>query len=107
MGLDTHVSMNDWISLAVGVVGLITALLMRSNRLPAEARSWLARIGPDRITGAIETAAAIAKMTPSEKRARAVSTLQAVSMKEFGLPVPTSIANLLVEQIYQRWKRGR
>lgn len=104
--LDT-ISIQDWVSLAVGVVGAITAFLSQKDRLPSWARKWLNRIGPQRITDAIERAGAIVEMTPDERRKQAVVYLQKLCIKELGFPVPVSIANLLVEHIYQRWKMAR
>ncbi len=104
--LDT-ISIQDWVSLAVGVVGAITAFLSQKDRLPSWARKWLNRIGPQRITDAIERAGAIVEMTPDERRKQAVVYLQKLCIKELGFPVPVSIANLLVEHIYQRWKMAK
>lgn len=105
MHLDT-VSLNDWLSLAIGLVGLITAWLARQDRLPAWARKWLKRIGQDRITDAIERAAAIAELTPEQRKREAVIYIQKISANELGFPVPQSIANLLIEHVYQVWKRA-
>lgn len=104
--LDT-VSTQDWVSLAVGAVGALTAYLGQRNRLPPWARKWLSRIGTERITDAIERAGAIAELSPEERRKQAVIYLQKLCIKELGFPVPASIANLLVEHIYQQWKRAR
>ncbi len=106
MHLDT-ISINDYITLAVGIIGFLTALLSRKDRLPAWARKWLKRIGPERITDAIERAAAIAELSPDERRAQAVTWLQKLTVRELGFPVPASIANLLIEHVYQQWKRCR
>ncbi len=102
-----HVPLNDWISLAVGVVGFATAVLARKDRLPAWARKWFKRIGPTQITDAIERAAAISELSPDARRRQAVVYLQKMTIKQLGFPVPASIANLLVEHVYQQWKRAR
>ncbi len=102
-----HVSLNDWISLAVGVIGFATALLARRDRLPAWARKWLKRIGPAQVIDAIERAAAIAELPNDARRRQAVTYLQKLTIKQLGFPVPASIANLLVEHVYQQWKRAR
>lgn len=98
---------HDWVSLAVGVTGALTAYLSQKDRLPSWARKWLGRIGPERITDAIERAGAIVELSPDERRKQAVIYLQKLCIKELGFPVPSSIANLLVEHIYQQWKRAR
>ncbi len=62
---------------------------------------------PRRITDAIERAGAIAELSPDERRKQAVIYLQKLSIKELGFPCRSSIANLLVEHVYQQWKRAR
>ena len=104
--LDT-IAVHDWVSLAVGALGAVTAYLSQKGRLPAWARKWLSRIGAERITDAIERAGAIAELSPDERRKQAVVYLQKLCIKELGFPVPASIANLLVEHVYQQWKRTR
>jgi hypothetical protein len=101
------ISLNDYIALAVGILGFLTAWLSRKDRLPAWARRWLKRIGPERIADAIERAGVIVELSPDERRKQAVVYLQRLTTKELGFPVPASIANLLVEQVYQQWKRAR
>ncbi len=102
-----NVSLNDWITLAVGVIGFLTVLLQRRTQLPSWARRWLAKIGLERIQKAIDQAATVASLTPDERRAKAVEYLQRLTERELGFPVPTSIANLLVEFVYQQWKRAK
>jgi|GEM_PF-811383 ribosomal protein L31E len=104
MAIDT-VHAGDWVSLAVGIVGVLTAALAQKDRLPSWVRKWLQRIGTRRIIRAIEFAGSAVELTPDQRRARAVAYLQEMVSKEFGFSVPTSIANLLVEHIYQQWKK--
>ncbi|MCE5199814.1 MAG: hypothetical protein ABFD54_08885 [Armatimonadota bacterium] len=101
------VSTQDWITLIIGVVGFVVACLSRTDRLPSWARKWLKKIGAARITDAIERAAAIAELTPDQRKKQAVIYLQKLCIKETGFSVPTSIANLLIEYVYQQWKRTR
>jgi hypothetical protein len=101
------VSTQDWVSIAVGAVGALTAYMSQKDRLPSWARKWLSRIGPERITDAIERAGAIAELSTDERRKKAVVYLQELCVKDLGFPVPSSIANLLVEQVYQQWKKAR
>lgn len=107
MYIAESVSVQDWVSLCVGVLGFLAAYLGRQDRLPSWARLWLKRIGTEKIIDAIEHAAAVIEMTPEERRRQAVIYLQRVCVKELGFVVPDSIANLLVEYIYQQWKRAR
>ncbi|MCE5314510.1 MAG: hypothetical protein ABFD49_08655 [Armatimonadota bacterium] len=106
MTLDS-VSLNDWVALALAMFGFLSALISRTDRLPTWARKWLKRIGSARITDAIERAAAIVELTPDQRRKQAVIYLQKLCIKELGFPIPASIANLLIEHIYQKWKRLR
>jgi hypothetical protein len=106
MYFDT-IPFNDWVSLAVGLLGFLTALLARKDRLPVWARKWLKRIGNERIYDAVERAASIVELSPDARRKQAVVYLQKLTIKELGFPVPASIANLLVEHIYQKWKKAR
>lgn len=106
MSLDL-ISPGDWASVAVGVLGFASALASRRDRLPSWARKWLKRIGSQRIVDAIERAASIAEMSPEQRRKQAVVYLQKLCVTEVGFPIPASIANLLVEHIYQQWKRAR
>jgi hypothetical protein len=103
----TDVALTDWVTLAVGVLGFIAAYLSRKDRLPAWARKWSGKIGQQNIIDAIEQAASIAELTPDQRRKQAVIYLQKLCIQKLGFPVPASIANLLVEHIYQTWKRSR
>jgi len=99
------VPIHDWIALAIGVIGLISAYLQSRDRLPSWARRWLANISREKVEEAIEYASRLSGLTPEERRAEAVAYLVRVSKSELGFEVPKSIANLLVEFIYQQWKR--
>lgn len=103
----SSVSTQDWVSVAVGVFGLVMAYLSRKDRLPSWAVKWLKRIGSDRVADAVARAASLAEMTPDQRRQEAVAYLQRLCVAELGFPVPASIANLLVEYVYQQWKRAR
>lgn len=101
------VPLGDWIGFAVGIAGLLISYLQSRDRLPKWARTWLARIGQDKVEMAIEYAARFEAMTSEQRRQEAVGYLIKLSEKELGLPVPESIANLLVEFVYQQWKRRK
>jgi len=103
----SSVPIGDWVSLAVGLIGILSAYLASRDRLPSWARKWLDRIGSERVLDAIERAASIAELTPEQRRKQAVVYLQKLTIQELGFPVPASIANLLVEYVYQQWKKAR
>ena len=100
-----NVSIKDWLVLAIGFIGLFAAQLESRNRLPGWARRWFARIGNDRIEQAIEYAAKIEGLSPEARRKEAVDYLVRLSERELGFHIPTSVANLLIEYVYQQWKR--
>ncbi|MEN6372300.1 MAG: hypothetical protein ABFD64_09845 [Armatimonadota bacterium] len=100
-----NVSFRDWTAVAIGVIGLVTSYVSSKNRLPKWARKWLSRIGSANIVKAIEYAAKLSELSSEERRKEAVDYLIKLSEKELGFAIPTSIANLLVEFIYQQWKR--
>jgi hypothetical protein len=102
-----NVSLDDWISLVVGIGGVVSAYLASRDRLPIWARRWLKKIGNQKVIEAIERAAAFAELDSDEKRKQAVIYLQKTTITELGFPVPASIANLLVEHIYQQWKKAK
>jgi hypothetical protein len=98
------VPVRDWLALAIGVFGLVMSYLQSRDRLPAWARQWLAKIGRDKVEEAVEYAARLSQLSDDEKRKEAVQYLIRLSEKELGFAIPESIANLLVEYVYQRWK---
>lgn len=101
------VPVRDWLALAIGLIGIIAAWIESRDRLPKMARSWLSRLGRDRVERAIDYAARINGLTPEERRREAAAYLVRLSQRQLGLRVPASIANLLVEYVYQYVKRRR
>jgi hypothetical protein len=105
MNLLMSASLGDWVALAVGILGLALSYLSRRDRLPKWVRGWLSRIGQDKIEDAIEYAAKLQGLTSEQRRQEAVAYIIRLTEKELGLVIPESIANLLVEYVYQQWKR--
>ena len=102
-----QVSMSDWIALTVGVIGLISAWLARSNRLPANVRRWINDLDQEVILQEIGTCAVtMAQATAEERRDYMVNWITDLAKIKLGLTVPKSIANLIVEYCYQLWKRA-
>lgn len=102
----SNISTNDWVSLAVGLIGFITAYISRQSQLPAWARKWQKLIGNDRVTDAIQRAADLANLTPEQRQKEAALLLKQFCRRDLGIDLPTSIANFLVEYAYQSWKRS-
>jgi hypothetical protein len=100
------ISPGDWISLIVGVLGFVSAWAMRSNRLPSGARKWLSKLGgQEAVFDILASANSFAERTPAQRRSWAVSELQDLAYKSTGLKLPTSIANLIVEFVYQEYRK--
>lgn len=100
-----NISFGDWTAVVIGVIGLVASYINSKDRLPKWARRWLSRIGSENIVKAIEYASKLSELSPEERRKEAAAYLVRLSEKEFGFSVPASIANLLVEFVYQQWKR--
>lgn len=105
MNMLMSVPLGDWAALAIGIIGLVASYLAGRDRLPKWARKWLSRIGRDRIEDAIEYAAKLQGLTSQQRRQEAAGYIVRLCEKQLGLVIPESIANLLVEYVYQHWKR--
>lgn len=99
------VPIHDWMALSIGILGAVVAYIQSADRLPKWARKWMGRIGKDKVENAIDHAARLAELSADERRREAVAYLIRLTEKELGFAVPTSVANLLVEFVYQQWKR--
>lgn len=101
--------MFDWVTPEwIGIVAILGGWLvtwLRGRKLPAWAKKWLDKLGDDAVLEAIEAAKRFD--TPEERRVEAVRYLQRIADKRFGMELPDSIANLLVEYVYQLYKRAR
>lgn len=104
MLMDT-VPLKDWSALSIGLLGVVLSYVQSRDRLPKWARQWLGRIGRDRVENAIDYAARLSNMSSDDRRREAVAYLIRLTEKELGFAVSESIANLLVEFVYQQWKR--
>ena len=102
-----HIDLTDLLSLGIGVFGLLLAWAQSYNRLPKGVRDWLGKIGSDTIMAIIVKAESVATMSTEDRRKWAVEELKAVVLEKCGLKLPTSVANLLMEFVYQAWKKSR
>jgi hypothetical protein len=88
---------------AVTIGGWAIARIMPA--LPAAARNWLKAVGGKDLVFKIFTEAKqFAENTPEARRAWAVATLQKKAGELTGRPMPASVANLIIEFIYNEWK---
>lgn len=99
----SDVTILDWVLLAITAISAGVTWLARRRQLPAGVRKWLNRIGRDDILEAIKEAETFGGLTPDERRKRVVAKLQEITRERLGFEVPTSVANLLVELVYQTW----
>jgi hypothetical protein len=102
------ITITEWITIGLAVIAAAKAFAeWRKIKLPPWAQTWAKKIGVKRIEGWIAQADRLGKMAPAERRAWVLEQLQAWALKEIGIPVPASVGNLLVEQVYQLWKRKK
>jgi len=102
------ISIQDWVTLAIGVVGLLTAFIQsRQAKLPVWARDWVKKIDQAEINACITTAGKFAGSTDAEKREMAVTLLQKSVQDSLRLTLPDSIANLLIEWGFSRMKGAK
>jgi len=99
------VPLQDWITLAIGIVGLVSALLQRiAPRLPKYVQTIIAKIGKQNIINLIAWAQEYAS-TPEKRKEAAVAELKKVAKNKLGIVLPDSIANLIVEWAVQQYKK--
>lgn len=92
----------DIITLAVGLGGLLFGLMSRNTTV----KKWLDKIGGQAtVERAISVGMEFSIDSPEERRKKAVVYLQKVARENYGVTLPTSIANLLVEWVYQAYKK--
>ncbi len=97
----------DVLPYALAAIGMACALLSRWGKLPPNVRRWLKAIGEGQVLAKIQTAAIdISQSSNEQKRAWVVAEVKALALKETGLPMPDSVANLIVENAYQAYKRA-
>jgi len=99
------IPIDDIITVTVPVLSAIMAWLAQRDRLPANVRRWLARIGIKRIESIIRACAELVTASPEQRRMRAILLIQDEAERRFGITIPDSVANLLLEYVYQRWKK--
>lgn len=99
-----EISILDWSMLAFSIVSAAFAYIRGLHRLQPGARKWLGEIGEPTIRAIINESAQMIGLTPLQRRERAVELLREAVKKSLGLDIPTSIANYLVEHVYQSIK---
>lgn len=97
----TSVPMHDWIALIIGLSGLITAFVARSNSLPGPIKNYIARLGGQKsIDFVVVEATKLLGATDVERQAEALRLLQDVARKKLGWMIPDSIANYIIEHLW-------
>lgn len=101
------IPITDLIPYAVAFFGMACALLSRWGKLPSNVRRWLRAVGEGQVLAKIQAAAVdISQSSNEKKREWVVAEIQALALRETGLPMPDSVANLIVENVYQAYKRA-
>ena len=95
-------NMDGIIGIAVGLLGLFVGWLKSRKELPSIAKAWLDRVGEQQIRDAVNEAAQMAGKTPEERKTEAVRIIKERVAALLDDYIPTSIANLLVEWVYQK-----
>jgi len=100
-----NISLADWIAVAVGVVGLLSALLGKlAPKLPSSVQKIISKLGRDQIIEIIiwcETHVA----TVEQRRETAAQMIQDAWTKLAGVPLPDSVVNLIIEWAVQEYKK--
>jgi hypothetical protein len=100
------IPLSDILALAVGLIGLLTAWVRRTNRLPKSVQNYIAELGGlDRLTELCATVAAFGDLTNDERKAKVALMLQDIAIAKIGFRLPDSIANLVVEYAYTTYRR--
>lgn len=94
------VNLNDLAAVIAGIVGVIVVLLARRGKLPKWLARTLGQIGLERIEEAIAYANKWKQMDDLERSGAARAYLQRIVLRELGIYLPDSVANLLVEYVY-------
>lgn len=100
----TNVNISDWICFALAIIGTLATVLSQRDRLPSSVRVYLKKINTSEIMEAIEKVQAMKTMTSSERREAVVTYIRKLCVEKTGVTIPKSIANLMVEYVYQQWK---
>ena len=90
--------------LGLTLLSMLMAWLRGLQRLHPEARKWLSEIGEPAIRRFASEAAALVDLTGEQRKQYAVEMLRKSALESAGVEIPTSIANYLVEHVYQSVK---
>jgi hypothetical protein len=98
------ISILDWAMLVLTLLSMLMAYLRGLQRLHPAARKWLSDIGEPLIKELAAEAAGMEDLTPDQRRAQVVELVHMAAYCATGAEIPTSIANYLVEHVYQSIK---
>lgn len=98
------ISILDWTMLVLTLLSMLMAYLRGLQRLHPEARKWLSDIGEPLIKELAVQAANMEDLTPEQRRAQVVEMVHMTALCATGVEIPASIANYLVEHVYQSIK---
>lgn len=98
------ISITDWTMLVLTLFSMLMAYLRGLQRLHPEARKWLSDIGEPLIKELAKEAGNMADLTPEQRRIQVVELVRKSAYTATGIEMPASIANYLVEHVYQSIK---
>lgn len=99
-----ELTLQDWIFIATALFTGIKWYFER-NKLPKKYQKILDRIGIDNITNLIQKIDHFADLNSNEKRILVVEELKTFVKRECDMELPTSLANLLVEYVFNLLKK--
>lgn len=103
--MHVHISQADIIYFIIAIVGLIWQRY--EPALPAIAREFVKHVGGEKpIKDILEDAIVFGGKSDEVKHAFAKSELQTLCLEETAIPMPDSIANIIVEWFFLRFKGG-
>jgi uncharacterized membrane protein YcfT len=98
------IPLQDLITIASIAISIILGLMHKfSAKLPPKVAEILNGIGQDEIERYLTEAVRLYS-DPTARREWVVKQIQTIARTELHIEVPTSVANLLVEYVFQRWK---
>jgi len=108
-----NVSTNDWIALAVGILGIIlpllTAWLRERTKAPVWLQEWLGKAGNgdtvrERLTYLVNAAESFSEKDDEQRKDYVKQSLIRWLVAS-NISIPDSVVNLLIEWVYQTYKR--
>lgn len=95
-----------WIPLATAIIGWAAQSKLVA-KLPKVAREWLPKVQESNLLDAITEADTFADYTPAQRRAYVAERISRQVEHEWGLRIPTSTLNMLIEYGYLLYRQRK